>query len=71
MVVVAQSVRASDCGSEGRGFESRLPPHKNLRILPEIFFGIYLTLHICKILLSLNFKRNQSFFKSFVESAIW
>ena len=26
MVVVAQSVRASDCGSEGRGFESHLPP---------------------------------------------
>jgi bisanhydrobacterioruberin hydratase len=24
--VVAQSVRASDCGSEGRGFEPRLPP---------------------------------------------
>ena len=28
MVVVAQLVRASDCGSEGRGFESRLPPKK-------------------------------------------
>ncbi len=26
MVVVAQLVRASDCGSEGRGFESHLPP---------------------------------------------
>ena len=26
MVVVAQLVRASDCGSEGRGFEPRLPP---------------------------------------------
>ena len=26
MVVVAQSVRASDCGSEGRGFESHLLP---------------------------------------------
>ncbi len=26
MEVVAQSVRASDCGSEGRGFEPRLPP---------------------------------------------
>ena len=25
-VVVAQLVRASDCGSEGRGFEPRLPP---------------------------------------------
>lgn len=27
MVVVAQLVRASVCGTEGRGFESRLPPH--------------------------------------------
>ena len=26
MVVIAQLVRASDCGSEGRGFESRFPP---------------------------------------------
>ena len=25
-VVVAQLVRASDCGSEGRGFEPRFPP---------------------------------------------
>ena len=24
--VVAQSVRALDCGSRGRGFETRLPP---------------------------------------------
>ena len=29
MVVVAQLVRASDCGSESRRFESGLPP-KNL-----------------------------------------
>ncbi len=28
MVVVAQLVRALDCGSRGRGFESRLPPIK-------------------------------------------
>lgn len=26
MVVVAQLVRASDCGSEGRGFDPHLPP---------------------------------------------
>ncbi len=26
MVIVAQLVRASDCGSEGRGFETRLSP---------------------------------------------
>ena len=30
MVVVAQLVRASDCGSEGRGFESHHPP-ENLK----------------------------------------
>ena len=28
MVDVAQSVRVTDCGSEGRGFESHLPPLK-------------------------------------------
>ena len=28
MVVVAQLVRAMDCGSIGRGFEPRLPPQK-------------------------------------------
>ena len=29
MVVVAQLIRASDCGSEGRQFESGQPPHKH------------------------------------------
>lgn len=28
MVDVAQSVRVTDCGSEGRGFEPHLPPEK-------------------------------------------
>ena len=28
MVVVAQLVRASVCGTEGRGFESHHPPNK-------------------------------------------
>jgi hypothetical protein len=28
-VDVVQSVRTSDCGSEGRGFEPHLPPGKN------------------------------------------
>jgi hypothetical protein len=28
MVVVAQLVRASVCGTEGRGFEPRLPPKR-------------------------------------------
>ena len=29
VVGVAQSVRASDCGPEGRGFDSHRPPHFN------------------------------------------
>lgn len=31
MVDVAQLVRASVCGTEGCGFKSHLPPHKNLQ----------------------------------------
>ena len=30
MVELAQSVRASGCGSEGRGFESHIPPQNEL-----------------------------------------
>ncbi len=33
MVVVAQLVRASVCGTEGRGFESRLPPFKGQAVM--------------------------------------
>ena len=33
MVDVAQLVRASDCGSEGRGFEPHLPPQKQRKVL--------------------------------------
>ena len=36
MVVVAQLVRASVCGTEGRGFETHLPP-KKLRFKSELF----------------------------------
>ena len=32
MVDVAQLVRASDCGSEGRGFEPRFPPQSRSKI---------------------------------------
>ncbi len=39
MVVVAQLVRVSVCGTEGRGFESRLPPKsKKLLFFREAFF---------------------------------
>ena len=39
MVDVAQLVRASVCGTEGRGFESRLPPIlKALQSFLQSFF---------------------------------
>lgn len=37
MVGVAQLVRVPDCGSEGRGFESHLPP-KTREVLESLFF---------------------------------
>ena len=37
MVGVAQLVRAPDCGSGGRGFETRHPPH-NLRVFRNTNF---------------------------------
>ncbi len=40
MVVVAQLVRASVCGTEGRGFEPHLPP-KNLLVKRGGFFIIW------------------------------
>ncbi len=40
MVVVVQLVRTSDCGSEGRGFESHLPPLKLPTKLVGSFFMI-------------------------------
>ncbi len=38
MVVVAQLVRASVCGTEGRGFESRPPPKSKASRKREAFF---------------------------------
>ena len=35
MVAVVQLVRASDCGSECRGFESHLPPNKERKFIIE------------------------------------
>ena len=36
MAGVAQLVRASDCGPEGRGFDSHLPPHYNIGVSPSV-----------------------------------
>lgn len=49
MVVVAQLVRVSVCGTEGRGFESRLPPRsKSLSEMKGFFCGINLSFSIKK-----------------------
>ena len=40
-VDVAQLVRASDCGSEGRGFETHHPPVKKLRCEVNASFGAF------------------------------
>ena len=41
MVDVAQLVRVPDCGSEGRGFESLLPPHKKRDKQMSLFLSLY------------------------------
>ena len=38
MVVVVQLVRASDCGSECRGFESHQPPKKQETWFPAFLY---------------------------------
>ena len=51
MVDIAQLVRASDCGSEGRGFESRFPPEPQLSTIgKEVFIFIRFVLgnHVLK-----------------------
>ena len=42
MVVVAQLVRALDCGAGGRGFESHHPPKKSLLISRFFYFDLIL-----------------------------
>ncbi len=46
MVDVAQLVRASDCGSEGRGFESHLPPKNRASTRSEIRVVFFLKTRI-------------------------
>ena len=41
MVVVAQLVRASVCGTEGRGFEPHLPPKKVKALRNQGLFFVY------------------------------
>ena len=42
MVSLAQLVRASDCGSEGRGFDPHTSPHPEEMATPFPFFYYYL-----------------------------
>jgi hypothetical protein len=50
-VVVAQLVRASDCGSEGRGFKSHLPPkNTGLTIRPVFLFIVKKIAHLFLLL---------------------
>ena len=53
MVDVVQLVRASDCGSECRGFESHLPPIKALRLPISSIRGWLFYFHIFPIYLHL------------------
>lgn len=46
MVIIAQLVRASDCGSEGRGFESHWSPYSFARfflfsVLASLFRSVF------------------------------
>ena len=59
MVVVAQLVRASDCGSEGRGFESHLPPIKKGLVLQDLF------LFLLSYFLSKKFVRSLLYWAGF------
>ncbi len=68
MVDVAQSVRVTDCGSEGRGFESHLPPLKaGCEVLPRIFFLFVLSCERAPI----QQTKKMSFAPPAFRSAIW
>ena len=67
MVVVAQLVRASDCDSEGRGFEPHHPPKKVLLksgiFDVKIFFPLRLRSYLMKAV--------HTFYKTFVNSVTY
>ena len=58
MVDVAQSVRASDCGAEGRGFEPHLPPKMVFVRRPFLLANSRKT---AQIILYINDMRDYSF----------
>ena len=46
MVRLAQLVRASDCGSEGQGFETLISPHDLVKILRRLITQDFFVFHI-------------------------
>ena len=74
MVDVAQLVRASDCGSEGRGFEPHLPPRstRETDYLPLFFlFPHYMEIVSGKkgTALQHNYRNNPEFQSFFTQIA--
>ena len=61
-VAIAQLVRASDCGSEGRGFEPHWLPKKiKTFCLQEVFIFILLTIHQKALLKGFRRKKTRVF----------
>jgi hypothetical protein len=58
MVAIAQLVRASDCGSEGRGFEPHWLPQKKLLHVGSFFV---LAIHQKPLLNANQGKKNNDF----------
>ena len=58
MVVLAQLVRASDCGSEGRGFEPHTPPKLKIpvKIRLRAYFFILANLKVFFLFLDIKLK---------------
>ena len=62
MVAIAQLVRASDCGSEGRGFEPHwLPKNKKPSVNRRFFIFILFTIHQKALLKGIRGKKTHVF----------
>ena len=73
MVDVAQSVRVTDCGSEGRGFESHLPPQKpenqsDTQVLTDFFIIYNPPLQPTELHLQTNMQTKSDEAKSFAKA---
>ncbi len=56
MVLVAQLVRASDCGSEGRGFKSHHAPENKKAFLMGGFFLLFFENFLANIIIEFGGK---------------